>query len=202
VVAYHRHVDFELRLGPTTRQDRNEAEIIVVDGLYERLRFVSMVRWGRSVSPSAMAAEERNANDDIRLGRGFFKEPYDPHYSEDYRVGAGKCDACAPGVTAITFESDLHDAQHGAGTLLIDGAGHVVGENYTPYVLHDHASAATIVETFEEAIPGLWAVGRVEGRYKGRVAMIAGSAVLQTVRDLYRRFARLDEAVEAVGSSK
>jgi hypothetical protein len=202
VIVYHRHVDFDMRIGPTTRQDRNDAEIIVVDGLYERLRFVAMARSGKPLSAKDMAGEERDANEELRLGHGFFKEPYDPRYAEEYRVTAGKCDGCAGGVAAVAFESDTRDAQHGFGTMQIDGAGHVLTETYTPYVLHEHANTASIVETSDEAIPGLWAVNHTEERYKGRVAMIPGSAVLQTVRDRYRRFARLDEAIEAVTAAK
>jgi len=202
VVVYHRHVDFDMRIGPTTRQDRNDAQIIVVDGLYERLRFLAMSRSGKPLSAKDVAGEERDANEELRLGHGFFKEPYDPRYAEDYRIAAARCDACVAGVAAVAFESDTRDAQHGFGSMQIDGAGHVLSETYTPYVLHEHANWASIVETSGEALPGLWTVGHVDERYKGRVAMIPGSAALQTVRDHYRRFVRLDEAIEAVSAAK
>jgi len=202
VIVYRRHVEFEMHIGPTSRQDRNDAEIIVVDGLYERLRFVAMFRSGRPLPAPAIAGEERDANDELRLGRGFFKEPYDAHYADDYHISGVKCDQCAAGESAVAFESDVHDAQHGAGMLIVDAAGHVTSETYTPYVLHEHATSGTIVETSEEAMSGLWAVSHIDERYKGRVAMITGSAVLQTTRDHYRRFTRLDEAIEAVGVSK
>jgi hypothetical protein len=202
VVVYHRHVEFDMRIGPTTRQDRNDAEIILVDGLYERLRFDTMFRSGKPLSAKDISGEERDANEELRLGQGFFKEPYDPHYADDYRIGAARCDGCVTGVTAVSFESDTHDAQHGAGTLQIDAAGHVLNETYSPYVFHDHVQSGTIVESADEVLPGLWAVSRISERYKGRVAMISGSAVLETARDRYRRFSRLDEAIEAIGATK
>lgn len=183
-----RHVDLNVSAGPAHYSERNDAMILVEDGVFKEVRYLHIVRNGESLSAGEVAQRESQNNDDLDHGKMFFKQPFDARYFHDYTYTDTSC-ACGPRAQEIAFHSDIPDDQHGNGTMIIDpSTGRVMNLTYTPNVLPQHASAATTVETFGDAAPGVWTIVSIDRSYSGHVAFIHGSGTMTERLDHFQRF--------------
>jgi hypothetical protein len=198
-LAFSRHLAFSLHVGPMAHDVRNEIGVLMHDGAYMRVRYYSAATNGKTEDDSELRRQEETANGDLAGGRGFFKRPVDPHYTADYRFDSAACAECTAGEVAVAFTSLVHDRQHGSGTMVLDETtGRVHSIAYTYDRPPEHASAADGVETFGEAIPGLWTCLHVQETYHGHLGLIGGTASLTYTLDHFRRFAQLDAALAAL----
>jgi hypothetical protein len=162
-IAFSRHLNFSLRVGPMSQVVRNEIGVLMRDGAMVRTKYYSAETNGKSDDLSKLRQEEERANDELASGRSFFKRPVDSRYAADYRFEPATCDGCEHGVEAVKFTSLERDAEHGDGTMTIDRASsRVLTIEYTVNRPPQHASVERVVETFGDALPDLWTCVRVE----------------------------------------
>ena len=200
-----RHLSFSLHAGPFSRDVNNDVGIVLSDGVYVRTKYYDQTSNGKTDDDATLRTAERDANRDLDDGRGFFKRPIDPRYSDDYHFEPADCADCAAGERAFSFMSKVRDDQHGDGTATIESSsGHVVLLSYTLDKAPPHATSAHVVETFGQALPKLWTCLRVAETFNGRMGPIGGSASMHYTLDHFRRLATksaasatLDEALAA-----
>lgn len=192
-VVNERHIAIHVNAGPAHYDEQNDALVVMKDGAFERLRYTRVVRNGRTFESGDLAQRNDEINSDFARGTGFFKQPYDRRYFDDYVYGDQLACRCTANESQITFRSVVRDDQHGDGTMRIDNAtGRVVEVVYTPNVLPNHANSATTTESFGEAAPGIWTIVRIERTYGGRVAFVRGSGRVVETLDHFRHFPSID----------
>ena len=197
-LAFSRHLTFAMQVGPLKKNVRNEIGILMRDGEYVKTKYYSAETNGKPDGDAALRREEQKANDDLAAGRGFFKRPIDPRFVDDYKFEVAAC-ACGREEEKVKFTSLVRDAQHGDGTMVIDkNTGHVQTIEYDMNKPPDHASNGHAVETYGEAISGLWTCTKVEETYDGRVGFVGGTASLSYTLDHFKRFAQSDAALAAI----
>lgn len=188
VLVEERHVQFNASAGPAHFSQQNDAIVMLEDGEYKRLRYLRIVENGKTLSPDKVAEKEAENNADLQRGKTFFKQPYDARYMRDYSFTEAAC-PCVPHERSIAFVSQVRDDQHGDGTILLDpSTGRVLSVSYTPNVLPNHASSGTTVETFGEAVPGVWTIIAIDHEYSGHVAFFHGSGKMLERMDHFQRF--------------
>jgi hypothetical protein len=149
-----------------------------------------------------LVATGLRANSGPSLGKGEehpSHEPWGPYVSE-YTFARAPCAACAPGTVAIAFSSDMHDAQHGSGTLIVDLARAVVlRETQAPYDFGGMAKSGTIDVDFGESDIG-WRPRAVVGNFQGNVGPFNANAHLEdSLRD-YKRYPTVESAIAALST--
>lgn len=168
-------------------------------GAYVRLKYYRVVRDGQSFSKKQVADRDAEANQGWSAGKIFFKEPYDRRFLTDYRFESAPCQGCSGSEVAIRFGSDVHDAQHGNGTMRIDmPSGRVQALTYTPNVLPPHATSGTVTETGSQAAPDVWYVTRIEQKYDGRLFLLSGAVTVISTFDHFQRFATVAQGEAAL----
>lgn len=188
VLVEERHVEINASAGPAHFSEQNDAIALIEDGEYKHVRYLRIVDNGKALSNDRVAQREAQNNDDLDRGKMFFKQPYDARYLHDYTFTETPC-SCGAHAQEIAFHSDAADDQHGNGTMVIDpSTGRVITVTYTPNVLPPHASSATRVETFGEAVPGVWTILNIESTYNGHVAFIPGNGTMSERLDHFQRF--------------
>ncbi len=196
IIVEQRHVALQAAAGPMHYAEENDAIVLIQDGQYKHVRYLRMDKNGATASNEEVAQRERQNNDDLARGKGFFKQPYDARYLGDYSYTETQC-ACATHARSIQFRSIVRDDQHGDGTMTIDPAtGRVLSLTYTPDVMPPHASSGTVTETFGEAVPGVWTIISIDHSYTGRVAFFHGSGTLAERHDHFQRFDNRVAAME------
>jgi len=198
-VGFSRHLVFRLHVGPVTHDVKNEIGVLMRDGAYLKVRYYDADLNGKADDATELKRQEDRANADLAAGRGFFKRPIDPRYTDDYRFTPTACDGCASGEEAFAFTSLVHDAQHGHGSVVIDGTtGRVQRLSYTFERPPEHANSAEAVETFGEGLPGLWTCVRVDETYHGKLGPFGGTATMTYTLDHFKRFAQRGSGLAAL----
>ena len=199
VVGLQRHFTTVVNAGIARHSEESESGMLFKDGVFVTAKYYRIVDDNKPFSAKQIVDRDAQTNQGWVTGKIYFKEPYDPRYTGDYKFAElAECD-CGVGMVAVTFSSDVHDAQHGAGTMWIQSAtGRVTKLTYTPYILPPHATSGTVTETSGEAMPNMWIVLRIDEVYQGREFLLRGSATFVGTFDHFERFSTLAEGVAAV----
>jgi hypothetical protein len=201
-IVHERHMDVAAVAGPAHFSQSNDAMLLMIDGQYRHIHYSKIVENGKTLSTPDVTKRESDDNAQLEKGEGFFKQPFDKRYLSDYQYAVVPCSSCAANEVAVQFASALRDAQHGNGTMHIDGtSGRVIDVVYTPFVLPEHASAGTTTETLGEALPGLWTIVRIERSYSGRVLFVGGHGTAVETLDHFHRFSDQSAGVAFFRSS-
>ncbi|MGH7715921.1 MAG: hypothetical protein ACREML_07980 [Vulcanimicrobiaceae bacterium] len=199
VIGMQRHFSTVIDAGLAKHTELSDSAILFKDGAFEDLQYYRVVEDGKDFSTEQLSDREKQASQGWSSGRVFFKEPYDRRFAVDYTFAATPCADCGPGMIAMKFASEKHDAQHGAGTMWIDTSSlRVVKLTYAPYVLPPHASTGTVTETSGQALPNLWYVVKIDESYQGHVLLLHGSGTFIGVFDHFARFGSVAEGASAV----
>jgi hypothetical protein len=201
LVGMQRHFATEVQGGPITHGEESDSGQLMQDGQSVQIAYYRILRDGRAFSPPELRQRSDTATADWAAGKVFFKEPYDPRYVRDYTFGQPQagCTACAGGTEAVSFESAIHDAQHGKGEMDIDPRNaHVVRLTYVPYVFPSHASSGFVTEVGGQALPDLWYVVRIDATYHGHAFVFSGMGTFTGVFDNFRRFPNLSTGKAAL----
>jgi hypothetical protein len=191
VVGMQRHFVAVVKAGPMRHTETSDSGILFANGVFVAVEYYRVADDGKAFSAQQLDARTKQTNSAWSSGKVFFKEPYDPRYTADYTFGgAAACAGCAPSVVAVTFHSDLKDAQHGSGTLWIETATpqHVLATTYTPNALPPHATSGTVTERSTSPLAALWYVTRIDQAYDGREAILTGTGSFTGTFDHFRRF--------------
>ncbi|MBC5824169.1 MAG: hypothetical protein GIX02_04935 [Candidatus Eremiobacteraeota bacterium] len=190
IVGFQRHFQTEIHGGPINHSEVSDSDFLMTDGAFTKIKYTRIVEDAKVYGSSQLAGRDADANGKWKQGRVFFKEPYDARYLADYSYAeSGNCDGCPADAVSIRFTSRLNDDQHGDGTMMIDrSSGHVASLTYTPKVLPQHATSATITETGGQALPGMWYVTHIDQRFRGRAFLVSGRATFTANFDHFRRF--------------
>lgn len=182
-VVHERHIHIQMSAGPIHYREKNDAVLLMVGGLYQRLRYTRVIENGKELSPQAVASREAATNREFRNGNGAFKQPFDSNFLNDYTYTKDSACACAPHQSEVLFHSIVRDDVHGDGSMLIDDrSGRILRLQYTPDVLPAHASSCTITESFAQVLPSVWTIDRIHRTYRGRIAFFGGGGdVLETL---------------------
>jgi hypothetical protein len=199
-IAMSRHLSFTMHVGPMGQDVTNEVGIFMHDGAYVKTKYYAGTENGKTDDDASLRKQEDKANEDIAAGKGFFKRPMDPRFTADYKFDESPC-ACWHDTEHVKFTSLVRDASHGDGTMIIDKAtARVQSIEYDMNKPPDHATSGHVIETYGEAIPGLWTCVKVEETYSGKVGFVGGNAHLAYTLDHFRRFAQTDAAVAAIAN--
>lgn len=199
VIGMQRHFSTVIDAGIAKHTEVSDSAILFKDGVFKELHYYRVVEDGKQFSAAQLSDREKQASRGWSTGKVFFKEPYDRRFAGDYTFTETACADCAPDTTAITFASEKHDAQHGAGTMWIETpSDRVVKLTYAPYVLPPHATAGTITETSGQALPNLWYVVKIDESYQGHMFLLHGSGSFTGLFDHFARFGSVAEGVSAV----
>ena len=189
VIVHDRHTTIDVHAGPVHFTQTNDAVLFMIDGTDRRVRFVEVMQNGRAETVQQREKMGDDVTEQLLHGKGFFKEPYDPHYALDYTYSIDSACVCPSGEIEIQFTSALHDDQHGSGEMRINAAtDRVRTETYTPFVFPPHADGGTIIETLGEPLPGLWTIVRIDRYYTGHAFLVTGHGVVTETLDRFRRF--------------
>ena len=200
-VVNERHISIAVAAGPIHYSEDNDALVVVKDGAFAHLRYVRVVENGKTFSTQQLSTRDDETNRDLERGAGFFKQPYDHRYLQDYVYGAQLACKCTSDESEITFRSVIRDDQHGDGTMRIDNStGRIVELTYAPNVLPNRASSGTTTETFGEVIPGVWTIVRIDRTYGGRVAFVKGNGHVAETLDHFRHFDNVESGLAFVRS--
>lgn len=196
VLVEERHIDLNVSAGPVHFSEQNDAVVLLEDGQYRRVRYVRIVQNGKVLSSDQVVQREAQNNDELDRGKSYLKQPYDQRYFHDYAYAEKPC-ACNAQEVEIAFHSEIRDAQHGDGTMIIDpSTGRVMSLTYAPNIPPPHASSESSVETFGEAAPGVWAIINIEHSYSGHVAFFRGTGTMTERMFHVQRFGNPASAME------
>jgi hypothetical protein len=200
VVGLQRHFTTVVRAGPIRHTEHSDSGFLMNDGSYTRIKYYQIADDGRPFTADQIGARDSQTNHDWSAGKIFFKEPYDPRFLGDYQFEVlDPCPTCTPDTAVVNFTSDIHDAQHGSGTMWIDAAtAHVIKVKFTPNQLPPHATSGTVTETTSEVWPGVWYVTEIQAAYKGRLFLLTGSATFTATFDHFHRFERVSVGNDAL----
>lgn len=188
VIVHDRHITLVAAAGPAHFSQSSDAIMLMNDATYSHIHYLRIEENGHVLNASEMAKREAANNHELEAGKDVFKQPFDRRYLADYQYTIVPC-TCASGEIAVHFTSRIADTQHGAGDMHIDEAtGHVLDLTYTPNVWPDHANAGLVSETFGQALPGLWAIVRIDRTYTGRVLFVTGHSTVTEVLDNFHHF--------------
>lgn len=200
-VVHHREITIDVSAGPAHYAEKNEALVVLKDGAFTHLRYLNVVRNGKSLSPDELASRNDEINASFEHGSGFFHQPYDRRYFQEYVYGAQVACRCTADESQIPFHSTVRDEEHGDGTMRIDNAsGRVIEVIYTPNQFPHHASAGTTTETFGEPLPGMWTIVRIDRTYSGRIAFVKGGGHVTETLDRFRQFNTVNAGLAFVRS--
>jgi hypothetical protein len=199
VIGMQRHFSTLIDAGVAKHAEVSDSAILFKDGAFEGLHYYRVIEDGKEFSASQLAERDQQALQGWFAGKVFFKEPYDRRFAGDYTFASTACPDCVPGTVAVTFESQTHDEQHGAGTMWIQTSNErVLKLTYAPYVLPPHATSGSITETSGQATPDLWYVVKIDETYQGRMLLLHGSGTFTGVFDHFTRFGSVAEGANAV----
>ncbi len=201
VIVHQRHITVAVSAGPAHYSEQNDAAVMMQDGQYTVVRYLRVVKEGKTLGQADLAQRDSDNARDLQRGAAFFKQPYDARYLRDYSYTVpGECQ-CASGEMLVAFQSLTRDDQHGDGTMRIDSTtGRVLSVTYIPNVLPKHANTGQTTETFGEPIPGLWTIVSIERTYSGHVAFFSGSGKVDETMDHFQRFGDPDQAKQLLDS--
>lgn len=199
VIGMQRHFSTLIDAGIAKHTEVSDSAILFKDGMFEDLRYYRVVEDGKEFTSSGLSERDKQASEGWSSGKVFFKEPYDRRFAPDYTFASTTCVDCAPGTVAVKFESETHDAQHGAGTMWIETANErVVKLTYAPYALPPHATSGSITETGGQALANLWYVVKIDETYQGHMLLLHGTGRFTGVFDHFARFGSVSEGTRAV----
>jgi len=190
MIGMQRHFKTVINGGPMHHIEESDSAVLFNDGAFVDAAYYRIVDDGRQLPANEVSKRTAQTVDDWRAGKIFFKEPYDPHYINDYTFKTlPNCDGCPPSTVGVHFESSMRDMQHGSGTMTIDAhTARVLTLKYVPNALPPHATSGEVSESSGEPINGLWYVTRIDQQYQGRYAIFHGSGTFSGSFDHFRRF--------------
>jgi hypothetical protein len=204
IMGMQRHFSTVLHAGPVHHTEDSDSGQLMDDGSFLKIAYFDITDDRKALGKQQIAQRDTQTNQDWTVGKIFFKEPYDPHFTHDYTFDPPRpCSACPAGTVAVEFGSSVKDTQHGSGTMWIETAtGRVARLTYIPNVLPPHSTFGSVTETSGWAIPGVWYVTRIDGTYSGTDFLVHGTGTFIGIFDHFRRFssAAQGEAALQAGS--
>lgn len=177
VIAFRSHA--VVRTSPHfARPDQTDDAVIVdLDG------HATSVRGRDAAGPSATEAA--------------IHQPYDVRYLGEYRYAPAPCTGCVPGSIAIAYDTDVHDAAHGRGVMVLDErTARVLRVTAQPFVVPRPATTGTITTTWGTTAAG-WFPVSAEGTFSGRIGPFGGHATLTQAFTAYKRYPDVASAERA-----
>lgn len=118
-------------------------------------------------------------------------------YIQEYHLADAPCANCAAGERAVSFYSDIHDANHATGDVVLDRDGRVRLVAYHPYVLPDRRmDSGTVTFTFGR-LADAWLPVRCQLAFTAHYLLIHGSGTLELASDSAKRYQSYDLASAA-----
>jgi hypothetical protein len=199
IIAMRRHFTTSINAGIVKHSEESESALLLRDGAFVTAKYYRITQDGKPFGPRQIEDRDKETNQKWSAGQVFFKEPYDPRFTADYKFSFATCADCHAGTEAIAFSSATRDAQHGAGTMVMDAAtGHVETLTYVPYALPPHATSGRVTETSGHALPDLWYVTHIEETYDGRAFVLKGTGTFNGTFDEFQRYRTVEEGEVAV----
>lgn len=125
-------------------------------------------------------------------------DPYRANYLSEYTYRVAPCPTCAPGTSAIAYESEQRDVAHAHGTFVIDTVtAHIISGSETPYRLPWPTKSGELDAVWAET-PGGWFPVRVEGAFVGKVGPFVGRATFAQANGTIERYPSIAAATEAL----
>jgi hypothetical protein len=188
-VVYRLHRVFDVHAGPMHRHDDYVLAIAADGNQTIKVRVIRATIGGKTADAATISKIEdqweRPKPADV------FHRPFDPRYLSEYTY-----DQVNP--QTYRFSSSIHDAAHGTGTFTVDGTGNVVKYQYTPNVLPQYSSSATISDTRAQVLPAYWGVTSETQQYSGHYAIFGGGATTVLTYDAFARYPDATAAIAAL----
>lgn len=201
IIGFQRHFSTLVDAHIVRHTERSDSGFLMKDGVFVKIKYYRVADDDKAFDRSKLDGRDSQTNTDWAAGKIFFKEPYDRRFTADYRFAdsSAPCAACPAGTTAVSFASDVHDAQHGAGTMWIEKkSGRVIELTYAAYALPQHATSGSVSESGSQAMPDSWLVTRIVEQYRGHAFVMTGTATFTGTFDHFARFETLEAAETAL----
>lgn len=189
IIGYRSVTESRINAPMFNRTILSTSYVVQRDGNPLRIVMERLVTDGKEASRDELLQQEAKTNESFKAGKGYFKPPYDARYTAAYRFRLEACHDCAPGMTAIGFESAVQDDQHGHGRMILDSAGRVREVRYTPNVFPPNVTHAMV--TLTRDADGLRSL---KADYQGSMGLIKGSFAMAQRNEGFRRYTSLEEA--------
>ncbi len=122
-------------------------------------------------------------------------DPYRERYLAEYAFHAVACATCAPGTTAIAYDSSARDVAHAHGTLVVDEAtARITNSSETPYKLPWPTKSGSLDARWGEVSDG-WFPLQIDGAFVGNIGPFVGHARYAQVLGAYDRYPSVATAV-------
>ena len=122
-------------------------------------------------------------------------DPYRERYLGEYTFHSVACTTCAPGSSAIAYESEAHDVAHAHGTLVVDEAtARITSSSETPYKLPWPTKSGSLDARWGDAKGG-WFPLEIDGAFVGNIGPFVGHARYAQVLSAYDRYPTVATAV-------
>jgi hypothetical protein len=127
-------------------------------------------------------------------------DPYRERYLAEYTYRVVACATCAPGTTAIAYDSPARDVAHAHGTLVVDEAtARIVSSSETPYKLPWPTKSGSLDARWGEAGGG-WFPLQIDGAFVGNIGPFVGRARYAQALSAYDRYSSVATAVTALAN--
>jgi hypothetical protein len=188
-IVYRLHRVFDVHAGPMHRHD-DYLLAIAVDGTKTIKVRVIRATIGGKTADAATVSKIEDQWEHPKAG-DVFHRPFDQRYLAEYTY-----EQVNP--QTYHFTSSIHDAAHGSGTFSVDAAGNVVKYQYTPNVLPQYTSSATIDDTRSQVLPAYWGLTGETQQYSGHYAIFGGGATTVLTFDGYAHYTDSAAAIAAL----
>ncbi|MBV9646731.1 MAG: hypothetical protein JO043_04630 [Candidatus Eremiobacteraeota bacterium] len=151
-----------------------------------------------NVSLSSHSVGPNGHNDSQPSQRHFV---FDQRFIGDYHLAPVTCPTCADGVAEVSFDSNLHDEDHGTGTALVDlRHDRILSVTYRPYMLPDRRMDSGIVTISFGRLGNAWLPVRYRLAFTAHYLFIHGSGTVDIVSESVRHYPTLEAARAAADS--
>ncbi len=195
VVGYQSRSESKISAPMLNQSISSTAFTVQRDGIPVRIVMTRMVTNGKEASREQLKEQENKTNASFKEGKGFFKAPYDARYIGGYTFSLEDCADCAPGMTAIRFNSALKDEQHGKGVMILDAAKRIREVRYTPNAYPPNVTRGSVILTRDEVGNGMVGLSGLKMEFHGAMGILKGSFVMDQRNEAFRRYASVEEAL-------
>ncbi len=129
------------------------------------------------------------------------RDPYRATYLPEYTYQLTPCTTCAPGTSAIAYESKFRDVAHAHGTFIVNTAtAHIISGSETPYKLPWPTKSGELNSVWANSSGG-WFPVKVDGAFVGNIGPFVGRAFYAQSNTTIERFRSVSAATASLIAS-
>lgn len=128
-------------------------------------------------------------------------DPYRSSYLSEYTYQLAPCATCAPGTSAIAYESKTRDVAHAHGTFIVNTTtAHIISGSETPYKLPWPTKSGELNAVWADSGDG-WFPVKVDGAFVGNIGPFVGRAFYAQANTTIERYRSVSAATASLVAS-